>query len=49
MVCLGLEPGVAGSKVQTNPLSFGGTPIWSTVKTTPSRSVKLGTDYNAGE
>ena len=26
MVCLGLEPGVAGLKVQTNPLSYGGTP-----------------------
>ena len=25
MVCLGLEPGVAGWKVQTNPLSYGGT------------------------
>ena len=27
MVCLGLEPGQAGSKVKTNPLSYGGTPI----------------------
>ena len=27
MVCLGLEPGVAGWKVQTNPLSYGGTPL----------------------
>ena len=26
MVCLGLEPGVAGWKAQTNPLSYGGTP-----------------------
>ena len=26
MVCLGLEPGVAGWKMQTNPLSYGGTP-----------------------
>ena len=25
MVCLGLEPGVAGWKVQTNPLSYSGT------------------------
>ena len=24
MVCLGLEPGVAGWKTQTNPLSYGG-------------------------
>ena len=33
MVCLGLEPGVAGWKVQTNPLCYGGTPsfvhLWS--------------------
>ena len=26
MVCLGLEPGTAGWKAQTNPLSYGGTP-----------------------
>ena len=26
MVCLGLKPGVAGWKAQTNPLSYGGTP-----------------------
>ena len=26
MVCLGLKPGVAEWKVQTNPLSHGGTP-----------------------
>ena len=26
MVCLGLEPGAAEWKVQTNPLSYGGTP-----------------------
>ena len=26
MVCLGLNPGVAGWKGQTNPLSYGGTP-----------------------
>ena len=26
MVCLGLEPGAAGWQVQTNPLSYGGTP-----------------------
>ena len=29
MVCLGLEPGAAGWKTQTNPLSYGGTPIFS--------------------
>ena len=27
MVCLGFEPGVAGWKALTNPLSYGGTPI----------------------
>ena len=27
MVCLGLDPGVAGWKAQTNPLSYSGTPI----------------------
>ena len=27
MVCLGFEPGAAGWKAQTNPLSYGGTPI----------------------
>ena len=26
MVCLGLEPGAAGWKAQTIPLSYGGTP-----------------------
>ena len=26
MVCLGFEPGVAGRKVQTNPLSYSCTP-----------------------
>ena len=27
MVCLGLEPGAAGWKAQTNPLSYSGTPM----------------------
>ena len=27
MVCLGFEPWAAGWKAQTNPLSYGGTPI----------------------
>ena len=27
MVCLGLKPGAAGWKAQTNPLSYSGTPI----------------------
>ena len=29
MVCLGVEPGAAGWKVQTNPLSYGGTVLIS--------------------
>ena len=28
MVCLGLEPGAAGWKAQTNPLSYGSTPTF---------------------
>ena len=31
MVCLGLEPGAAGWKAQTNPLSYGGTPKQQTL------------------
>ena len=27
MVCLGIEPGVAGRKAWMNPLSYGGTPV----------------------
>ena len=29
MVCLGVKPRAAGWKVQTNPLSYGGTPTCS--------------------
>ena len=29
MVSLGFEPGAAGWKVRTNPLSYGGTPVCS--------------------
>ena len=29
MVCLGLEPGAAGWKAQTNPLSYSGTPYFT--------------------
>ena len=32
MVCLGLEPGVAGWKAQTNPLSYSGTPYHPNLK-----------------
>ena len=28
MVCLGLKPGAAGWKAQTNPLSYGGTLLY---------------------
>ena len=28
MVCLGFVPGAAGWKAQTNPLSYGGTPVY---------------------
>ena len=34
MVCLGFEPGVAGWKTLTNPLSYGGTPRSSVVTPT---------------
>ena len=27
-MCLGLKPGAAGWKAQTNPLSYGGTPVY---------------------
>ena len=33
MVCLGLEPGVAGWKAQTNPLSYSGTPLMTSFYT----------------
>ena len=36
MVCLGLELGVGEWKVQTNPLSYGGTPFISTFFAFPS-------------
>ena len=31
MACLGVEPGAAGWKAQTNPLSYGGTPFFTNV------------------
>ena len=36
MVCLGFEPGAAGWKVQMNPLSYGGTPLFSSCYTANS-------------
>ena len=41
MVCLGLEPGVAGWKAQTNPLSYGGTPIFYFLLLDPVDSIWL--------
>ena len=32
MMCLRLEPGAAGWKAQTNPLSYGGTRAFSVTK-----------------
>ena len=32
MVCLGIEPGAAGWKARTNPLSYGGTPFNTNVQ-----------------
>ena len=40
MVCLGFEPGVAGWKAQTNPLSYGGTPCRTQFYNTDSRGRK---------
>ena len=31
MVCLGLEPGAAGWKAQTNPLSYGGNILFNSL------------------
>ena len=31
MVCLGFEPGAAGWKARTNPLSYGGTPVFEII------------------
>ena len=31
MTCLGVEPRAAGWKAQTNPLSYGGTPIFLSI------------------
>ena len=39
MVCLGLEPGAARWKVQTNPLSYGGTPYPLFIDCTLERSL----------
>ena len=42
MVCLGIEPGAAGWKARTNPLSYGGTPILQLlVRSLAGHAVKL--------
>ena len=41
MVCLGLEPGGARWKAQTNPLSYGGTPFKVTLNVTIKFENKL--------
>ena len=33
MGCLGVEPGAAGWKAQTNPLSYGDTPYFARILT----------------
>ena len=40
-MCLGLEPGAAGWKAQTNPLSYGDTPMIKTVKRRETDATKL--------
>ena len=44
MACLGVEPGAAGWKAQTNPLSYGGTP-WPISSLANSTSVLNPTSY----
>ena len=46
MVCLGLEPVVVGSKVQTNPLSYSGTPKTFPIHTQKVVYIKIMKKYN---
>ena len=39
MICLGFEPGAAGWKAPTNPLSYGGTPCKILFKSAESSDV----------
>ena len=41
MVCLGIEPGAAGWKAQTNPMSYGGTPKYISLSIYISLSLSL--------
>ena len=42
MVCLGLEPRVAGWKAQTNPLSYGGTLL---IEKTERKKIETGNGW----
>ena len=48
MVCLGLEPGAAGWKAQTNPLSYGGTHLFRVLVTLYSLGTLSGPKPNLG-
>ena len=43
MVCLGLEPGAAGWKAQTNPLSYGGTSFFLSTRKQASNETRKDT------
>ena len=45
MVCLGLEPGMAGWKVQTNPLRYGGIQVFLVCTATFWRLFNLKNDF----
>ena len=42
MVCLGFEPGAAGWKARTNPLSYSGTPYFRVILALPICSICYG-------
>ena len=44
MACLGVEPGAAGWKAQTNPLSYGGTPQKIRILFLPHFAAKISTE-----
>ena len=46
MECLGVEPGAAWRKAQTNPLSYGGTPIVFNVMYLQEHSASLSSLLN---
>ena len=47
MVCLGFEPGAAGWKARTNPLSYGGTPLIDSLASA-SASTDANADFQTG-